>query len=182
METTDTLDGSFDRTRYEAHEATIAILMGRLFLRHLNRLYREFDGDLLLPIVLGEIAHHNVLRVYSRNSHCLDIQERMYKEPDWRSDLDPTNAFSISEATGIPRETVRRKIDKLQRKGWLIKSARGELIVSETVREHFTKDFNIIVLTDLLETSGYIRMLLGQQGKQQRLMPCTVFERTEKRK
>jgi predicted ArsR family transcriptional regulator len=75
--------------------------------------------------------------------------------------LEPTNAFSISQATGIPRETVRRKIDKLEKKGWVVKNDQGEVFMSETVSEHFTTNFNKRILTELLETSKYIRELLG---------------------
>ena len=85
----------------------------------------------------------------------------MPKGPDWLKNLEPTNAYSISEATGIPKETVRRKIDKLVEKGWLVKSVRGEVTITERVGEHFTKDFNRKLLTELFETSDCIKNLLG---------------------
>ena len=108
-----TLLVSFDRKRYEAHKSKIAILLGHFFLRHLNLLYQEFDGDLVLAIVLGEIAHRNTVRVYSRNGHCIEFQDQIEKHPERLNNLLPSNAYSIGEATGIPRETIRRKIDKL---------------------------------------------------------------------
>jgi len=52
----------FDPDRYELHKGEVAIIMGHFFVRYLNLLYREFEGDLLSPIVLGEIAHHNILK------------------------------------------------------------------------------------------------------------------------
>jgi len=151
----------FDQKQYEAHKGLVAVIMGHFLLRHLNLLYREFDGDLLMPIVLGEIAHHNVLRFYSREGRCLDAQENMPTDSDWAKNLEPSNAYSISEATGIPRETVRRKIDKLLERGWLVKSARGEVTMSDTVSEHFTRDFNKKTLTELLEASQCLTRLLG---------------------
>ena len=74
--------------------------------------------------------------------------------------LEPTNAYSISQATGIPRETVRRKIDKLQQKGWVVKNDRGEVVMSETVSDHFTKGLNKKILAELLMTSKSIQNLL----------------------
>jgi DNA-binding GntR family transcriptional regulator len=74
--------------------------------------------------------------------------------------LEPTNAFSISQATGIPRETVRRKIDKLEKKGWVVKNDRGEVCISEKVSDHFTTGFNKKILAELLEASENIRNLL----------------------
>ena len=37
-----------------------ALLLARYNLRYLVRLYSAFDGDLLLPIVLGEVGLYNV--------------------------------------------------------------------------------------------------------------------------
>lgn len=152
---------TFDPDAYEANKSAVAIVMGNFFLSYLNNVYREFEGDLVLPIVLGEIAHHNILRFYSSNGDGMEVHEEMVNHPEWVRYLEPTNAFSISSATGIPRETVRRKIAKLEKKGWIVKNNRGEVFMSETVAEHFMKDFNKIILSELLETSKCIRDLLG---------------------
>ena len=149
---------SFDEKAYEVHKAIIALIMGHFMLRHMNRLYHAFDGDLVMPIVLGEIAHHNIIKLYSRSGNCFIVRDRIDKEQP--KILEPTNAYSISEATGIPRETIRRKIDKLVKEGWLIKSPRGEVTISETVGEHFMSDFNKISLAELLETSNCIKEIL----------------------
>jgi predicted transcriptional regulator len=151
----------FDPSRYEDHKSAVAIIMGHFFLRYLNLLYREFEGDLVLPMVLGEIAHHNIFRFYSRKGDSVEVHEHLITHPEWKRDLEPTNAFSISNATGIPRETVRRKIEKLEKQGWIVKNDRGEVFISETVGEHFMKDFNKKLLSELLETSECIRELLG---------------------
>lgn len=45
-------------------------------------------------------------------------------------DMRPTNAYSLAHFTGIPRETVRRKVDKLVRKGWVCKGEDGLLTPS----------------------------------------------------
>ncbi len=150
----------FDLEKYEAHKSAIAIMMGHFFLRHFNDLYHEFEGDLITPIVLGEIAHHNITRFFSKQGSCIEVQEHTSASPKRPQNLEPTNAFSISTATGIPRETVRRKIDKLVHKGWVVKNDRGEVYMSESVSEHFTKDFTKRTLADLLETSRCILELL----------------------
>jgi hypothetical protein len=155
------LTAPFEQEKYEKHKSAVAIIMGHFFLRYLNPLYREFDGDLVLPMVLGEIAHHNILRFYSRKGDIIEIHEHAATYLELMEDLEPTNAFSISQATGIPRETVRRKIDKLGKKGWVVKNDQGEVFMSETVSEHFMKDLNKKVLSELLETSKCIRKLLG---------------------
>ena len=149
----------FDLEQYDQHKSLVAIIMARFFLRYLNLLYNEFEGDLVLPIVLGEIAHHNILRFYSYKDDCIEFIENMANYHERMKHLEPTNAFSISQATGIPRETVRRKIDKLQQKEWVVKNDRGEVFMSEIVSEYFTKDFNKKMLAELLEASDSIRNL-----------------------
>jgi hypothetical protein len=150
-----------DQDQYDAHQSAVAIIMNHFFLHYLNLLYGEFEGDLVLPIVLGEIAHHNLFRFYFLKGDCIEVNEQAANYPERMKHLEPTNAFSISQATGIPRETVRRKIDKLQQKGWAVKNDHGEVFMSETVSEHFMKDFNKKLLTELLEASECITRLLG---------------------
>ncbi len=144
----------FDSDWYEENRSEIAVIMGCFFLRHLNLLYREFKGDFVLCLVLGEIAHHNISGFFSTQGTCLKIQKQFATYPDRMRHLKPANAFSISEATGIPRETVRRKIDKLQKKGWIIKNDRSEVVICETVSDHFTKEFNKEILAELFETDN----------------------------
>lgn len=157
------LAAPFDQEGYEKNKSIIAITMGHFFLRYLNGLYQAFDSDLLMPIVLGEIAHHNIVNFYSRTGNCMALGNQIGNAADRMKNFKPSNAYSISEATGIPRETVRRKIDKLVKKGWLLKNDRGEVTISETVGEHFTKDFNKKLLSELLETSACINDILKSE-------------------
>ncbi|MBL0381609.1 MAG: hypothetical protein JKP90_18675 [Desulfofustis sp. PB-SRB1] len=105
-------DTLFELEHYETHKSTIAVLMGQHMLRHLLRLYHKFEGDLLMPIILGEIAHHNIRAFYYQEDGCLKTRSDIPTGEDRLKLQESTNAFSISEATGIPRETVRRKVDK----------------------------------------------------------------------
>lgn len=151
---------TFDRKSYDENKTAVAVIMNHFLLRYLNLLYQEFDGDLLLPIVLGEIAHHNITRFHSSSGKCLDIRDRLKSGTNRLQNLTPTNAYSISEATAIPRETVRRKVDKLVLRGWLVKNDWGELTISETVGNHFMEGFNINLLDELLKASDCLLEIL----------------------
>lgn len=141
------------------------MVMGRHMVRHLLLLYKEFDGDLLLPIVLGEIAHHNAKKLYSLDGPCLKVRSDIPSDNERLKYLEPTNAFSISEATGIPRETVRRKIFKLIDRGWVAKGRRGDVVITENVSEYFTRNFNKQLLAELLTASDCITDLLYGDDK-----------------
>lgn len=137
-----------------------ALLVVNMFVvRHLVRTYHAFDGDLIEAIVLGEVAHHNV----SAQLHKLTDARRDLAEP--QPDLGestsylPTNAFSIAQATGIPRQTVRRKVSALVERGWLLETPDG-LVVSSQPFEHF-RDFNRELADDLLPTLNTVMRLLA---------------------
>lgn len=133
------------------------LTMNMFLVRHLVRVYAAFDGDLIAAIVLGEVAHHN-LSAYMASA--ADARRRgddaTPRVPD-RRDYLPTNAFSIAQATGIPRQTVRRKVKALVERGWLIQTARG-LIVSPTPFEHF-RTFNTELAADVVATLNQVLRL-----------------------
>ena len=39
---------------------TVAVILARHEMRNLKRLYDDFEHDILLPLLLGEIALHNI--------------------------------------------------------------------------------------------------------------------------
>lgn len=96
-----------------------------MFLAHLIRLYKAFDGDLESCIVLGEIAHYNTCHLFpdkSTRKHDLNEVHKTFKG---------CNAHSISLSSGIPRETVRRKIKKLMGIGYLTLNEKKQLIITQ---------------------------------------------------
>jgi hypothetical protein len=151
---------SIARTVYDRHGEAVMVLMNTMFVRHLIGVYRAFGGDPVAAIVLGEVAHHNLVPMVNRSRRPHELSEtlRTLDRSGWGS-LLPTNAFSIAQATGIPRETVRRKIASLTRRGWMVKDAGGNLFVSFKTHEAFAA-FHVERLQDLLETARAIESLL----------------------
>jgi hypothetical protein len=145
---------------YAEHSGEIAILMGWFFLRYLGRMYEKFEGDFVLAIVLGEVAHHNICRFYSKGkTHTPKKAAGVTTQQAWHG-LEPCNAFSLSTATGIPRETIRRKISILVKRGWIQKHSTGGYIILPGISEHFSTDFNVQTFKDLMETSEELRNIL----------------------
>jgi hypothetical protein len=121
--------------------AYMSMLKTRFTLPHMVGLYRHFGGDMALPIVLGEIAIRNLQAVFQMRADepydVLDLEtERRIVERKYTTEhLRPANALSIAQATGIPRETVRRKVEKLIEKGWVQRDERGHLFVTRKAGE-----------------------------------------------
>jgi hypothetical protein len=151
---------SAPRAAHDQHAHAIAVLMNMMFVRHLVAVYRHFGGDLLAAIVLGEVAHHNLAPIVNRARTPHELSEALRALAGTREPtLLPTNAFSIAQATGIPRETVRRKLANLMRRGWIEKDAAGNLFVTISPGRAFAA-FHHERVQDVLETSRAIESLL----------------------
>lgn len=149
---------------YEKCGVAITILMADFFLEHMLRLYHEFEGDLVMSIVLGEIGHHSVSPVFtSRGSSDSNHDLRdLWSRKDNQRVLASCNAFSLSAATGIPRETIRRKVRILIKRGWVKQNEKGEMFLTAKPREHFVPEFNIFTLNRFLQTSQRIQRVLAE--------------------
>jgi len=114
------------------------------FARLLAVLRGQFDGDLDTMLILLAVSSGT-------------------EKDDWRATLfgaaepprrtSPTNAQSIALSTGIPRETVRRKLARLQTKGWIGHDAAGNWVTTARASE----DLRPSTLATIL----YFRTILG---------------------
>jgi hypothetical protein len=87
----------------------------QFFVEHLSDASRVFEGDLQEMLVLAVIG-------------------QAYMRADELGRENATiNACRVSETTGIPRQTVRRKLQSLQRRGWVqqIEGGAWQLTVHE---------------------------------------------------
>ena len=113
---------------------------GRLHARHVAALTRHLiecrrvcDGDLDLFLVLTIIGERTFT---ARNA-----PEAMSHEEFLRGtvrDLEPAaiNLQSIADYSGIPRETVRRKIEILIDKGWVERDERRFVTATDKAKEN----------------------------------------------
>ncbi|THF65047.1 hypothetical protein E6O51_00110 [Pseudothauera rhizosphaerae] len=139
---------------------SVALLLARYQVRNLKRTFDEFERDILLPILLGEIALHNL----GERENGLEFVERM-PDPDDDAPCDtrslrPCNAYSIAAATGLPRETVRRKIGRLIELGWINRRHNGHLYVSSDALAKFGELLCSRELPELLAIADRARRLM----------------------
>lgn len=111
-----------------------AFVIGEFLAAWLAQLHRTFHGDLIAALILGEIAHGNLRAIRGarvNGSGAAGFVERLY---DGNGEFDaallrPCNALSISASTGVPRETVRRKVKILIEEGLVRRTARNKLLL-----------------------------------------------------
>jgi hypothetical protein len=132
-----------DQELLREHRVEFSYLLNHYLTEHLVRVSRAFDGDLTAAVVLGTIAHHNFRRfheevvVKSSESMAALVRSGAHREY-----LRPCNAMSVAASTGVPRETVRRKIAWLIGRGWVRRAGRDQLFVEERVGQDFA-DFSL---------------------------------------
>ncbi len=99
--------------------------------RHLIACRRVFDGDLDLFLVLTIIGE----RTFTARNAPDEMTHADFIERSVDS-LQPAaiNLQSIADYSGIPRETVRRKIQILLSKGWIIQDARKFITVTDKAK------------------------------------------------
>ncbi|KUF10807.1 helix-turn-helix domain-containing protein [Pseudoponticoccus marisrubri] len=96
------------------------------FTHLLVQLRARFDGDLDLVLVLAVIASRTQSAQWAPQLAELD---RLTHGEEDDTPL-PINIQSVADYSGIPRETVRRKVALLQEKGWVARRPGGRLSVT----------------------------------------------------
>ncbi|NMG75875.1 hypothetical protein GPA25_13995 [Aromatoleum diolicum] len=134
-----------------------AVMLARYQIYSLRRLFEEFERDILLPLLLGEIALHNIGALENSGESVFsgDAEQIAYT-------LRPCNAYSIAAATGLPRETVRRKIVRLVELGWITRQENGHLYLTPRAIEHFGKLLGSRDLPELLDAAERIRRRIAR--------------------
>ena len=145
----------------------VALLLVRHQIRNLRRWFEEFDRDILLPILLGEIALHNI-GVFEHDSKWASELSGVSSSPTpdvFRFDdcrMRPCNAYSIAAATDLPRETVRRKIGRLVDLGWIERRENGHLFITEAAIRHFGSILSSRELVELMDAAERARKLMPE--------------------
>ena len=77
--------------------------------------------------------------------------------------MSACNALSISRATGIPRETVRRRVEALVKRGWVRRDGRGHLRVADGLTQHF-EQFDREHVEQFLRTAQRLSELVTEEA------------------
>ena len=154
-----------DRKKTREHDFEASFLLGRFMTEHLIRVYKAFDGDITAAIVLGTIGQYNYQRYYAEvGAKSPEGFQKLVAKGEHLAHQRTCNAMSISDSTGIPRETVRRKIRALVKKGWLKQLGPDKLVVTEVPRKHFT-DFDLDTLEQFHAAAKEILELDKNRGR-----------------
>jgi hypothetical protein len=97
------------------------------FTRLLGALRRAVGGDLDLVLILAVIADRTPREAWSQRLSPSGRLTRGNPERVWQ---EPINVQSIADSCGIQKETVRRKVNELVKRGWIARDRLGYLSVT----------------------------------------------------
>jgi hypothetical protein len=106
----------------------------RWFGAVLTECRRQFDGDLdqvLIVTVIGtRTLYSNRIKGISYHDFLIGLRN---EEP-----MRPINTQSIADTTGMPRESVRRKVVHLIERGWVERTENGYLSITQRAVEEIS--------------------------------------------
>ena len=100
------------------------------FCELLVTLRRHFGGDLDRMLVLAVIGSRTLARGRI-DGMCYD----RFMDVERAGEPASTNLQSIADYSGIPRETVRRKLRDLEQSGWISRSDKGHFVATAKAAE-----------------------------------------------
>lgn len=152
---------SFDE-KFESAFSLVAFTVNRHLIRHMQRLQTELGMDLQTTYVWGVLAHLNVSGVVhplEANEALLDQRGRL------KVDLAPVSALSLAQVAGLPRETVRRKLEQLEALGKVERDESRRWKVTKSGVDKKTIEFTKQTVIELLRTAEIVNKLLeGHQS------------------
>lgn len=138
----------------------VAFALNRYIVDHLLRFARQFGPDYQMLVVWGVVAHQCVIHHVPAGSRPSTVlaADGLLKAPD--PDLRPVRQRDLSQITGIPKETVRRKLLKLEREGWISRQGSGWVLNRDSIDPEL-REFSRESAKRLLAVSDHIRQLLN---------------------
>ena len=137
----------------------VAFIANRHLIDHMRRISSAIDMDLESAMLWGLVAHMNVARSIVPGAPASAV---MASDCKFGKELHPVRLSDVTLVSGLPRETVRRKLELLRKNGRLGKTDDGSWIVLENNIEEKTIQYTIDNIRRLVTTSKQIEAILAK--------------------
>ncbi len=112
-----------DAARGAPNARLIAYHVAEFILRSAEGVSKAFDHDYEAAILFMAIGQRNGQMAMEDPE--LRVRYASYDDPIPTELATPISRMALARSTGLPRETVRRKVGKLIEKGWVIETKDG---------------------------------------------------------
>lgn len=149
---------------YERAFSIVAFTMNRFVIDQVLRASRLFDNDIEAMVIFGALAHMNVAHLLTpgvRPSERLGADGRI---PDLQPKLRAVRLRDLVQVTGRPRETVRRKLERLLAAGRVRRVEAGWVYSTDTVGPEMRAQ-GMAAAGRMLQTADAIRAALQDASR-----------------
>lgn len=150
----------FDQ-RFNRTYGMVAYIASRHYGYHLRRILVELNLDLESAFILGLLSQLNVateLTPGTRSEEVLDGTGRLGTER-----MKPIRLVDLAQISGLPRETVRRKLERLRALGKVARTPEGGWKLSDGDDDAHFRAFIRETVVRLLSVAREINGVLGHR-------------------
>jgi DNA-binding transcriptional ArsR family regulator len=151
------IPADFDQ-RYERGFGLLAFVCNRFVLNHMRRIGIELDIDLESAMIWGILAHMNNLPSLPMNADPMEVLNEIGMKSS--GDLAPLRLAELTMITGLPKETVRRKLERLRAAGKVDRTADGKWIFVRSAIGEAEREFTRQTVLLLLQTAESLQRIL----------------------
>ena len=137
----------------------LAFAMNRHLAQHMRRVSRALDADLESVFVWATLAHLNAMNIALPGMDPLEaptIGDAMLQA------LHPVRLTDVVQVTGLPRETVRRKLERLSAMGKVERNPDGRWVYRGTGVSDAEVEFTRKTVLKFLGTAQTLLTVLDQ--------------------
>ena len=128
--------------------AAVSFLVNRYLMDHMRRLVRELDADFDQMYLWGLVSHMQLLKT-------------QFQQPDQNNPAQGAKLSELTQISGLPRETVRRKLKQLASNGRIHQTDDGRWVLDTRCLDDKLIRFTLDTIHRLRETAAALENVLA---------------------
>jgi DNA-binding transcriptional ArsR family regulator len=141
----------------------LAFIANRHLLDHMRRLVVALELDLESVFIWGTLAQLNVASALRPGIDPLKVLTGDGHVPE--SALRAVRLSHLAQISGLPRETVRRKLEQLRERGKVERTPHGSWQVTMAAVDAESRDFTVETVRRLLASADHIGRVLDHAAE-----------------
>ena len=146
--------------RFQRAFGLLAFSINRHILDHMRRIAGELGMNFEMAMIWGTLAHLNILPNLPLCADPMQLLDEMGLKKD--AQLEPVRLSELAQITGLPRETVRRKLERLRELGKVDRVPGGKWVYLSSGIDQADREFTRKTVLQFLRTAESILHVLEQ--------------------
>jgi DNA-binding transcriptional ArsR family regulator len=146
--------------RFQRAFGLLAFSANRHLIDHMRRIVIDLDMDPETALIWGTLAHMNNLPQLPLGADPMTVLNEIGMKKD--TQIHPMRLAELAQITGLPRETVRRKLTQLQTLGKVERTETGKWIYLSAGVGEKEREFTRLTILKLLRTAQTLASILEQ--------------------